>query len=338
MENHKIYFGAVPGMSQDHKDSMEKELRKQIPNIDYKYFGDDVLTSDEFIKECGDAEVIITWDQEMDDKVYTSLESLKAYCAASVGFNGAHVDIANKYGIIVTNAGDYCVEEVATHTVALILACNRKLKLMNKSVMDGEWNCSVADPLLRFSESTVGLFGFGSIGRLVAKFLSGFGCKILTADPYANLEQAKKLDVEIVDLKTLSMESDFISIHAPLLESTKLAFNKDLFKIMKDSVCIVNTSRGKIIDNTDLYDALNSGKVSFVGLDVLENEPPKESDKKIIEHPHSIVTPHAAYNSTTATKNQIINTVRCVRDIVNNKLPEFIVNPEAINKIKWFKE
>lgn len=337
MKKHNVYFGGVPGMDQSHINNMEKELKKQIPNINYAFFGENVISSDEFIERYHDAEVVISWDQEMDDRVYSSLKNLKAYCAASVGFNAANIEVAEKHGIVVTNAGNYCMEEVATHSISLILACNRKLKLMNESVMDGYWNCGIADPLIRFSEATVGLYGFGSIGRKVAEYLSGFGCRIITSDPFANLELAKELNVEIVDLETLAKESDYISIHAPLLESTEYAFNKNLFEIMKDSVCIINTSRGKIIKNDDLYDALNSRKVSFVGLDVLENEPPSESEKKIIEHPHAIVTPHAAYSSITASRNQIVNTVQCVKNIVNNKLPDFIVNPGVIRKIDWLK-
>lgn len=335
MKKHKIYFGGVPGMSQYQINEMRKELINHIPNIEYNFFGENVLITDELIDKCGDAEVIITWDQEMDDKVYSALKNLKLYCAASVGFNGANVDIANKYGVIVTNAGNYCVEEVATHTVALILACNRKLKLMNRSVMNGKWNNNVADPLLRFSDSTVGLFGFGSIGRKTAEYLKGFNCKIITSDPYADNVLAKELNIEIVDLKTLARESDYISIHAPLLKSTKHVFNKDLFYFMKDSVCIVNTSRGGIVNNKDLYDALYNDKISLVGLDVLENEPPSDIEKKIIAHSKSIVTPHAAYSSSTATRNLITNTVNCVYAVINNKLPDFIVNPEVLDKVDW---
>ncbi len=337
MKKHKVYFGGVPGMDQSHIDNMEAELKKQIPDINYTFFGEDVLTSDELIEKCHDAEVIISWDQEMDEKVYSSLKNLKAYCAASIGYNAANVELAEKYGVIVTNAGNYCTEEVATHTVALILACNRKLKLMNESVIEGNWNCGVADPIIRFSEATIGLYGFGGIGRKVAEYLKGFGCKIIATDPFADEKIAKELNVELVDLEVLAKKSDYISIHAPLLESTEYAFNKDLFDIMKDSVCIINTSRGKIIKHDDLYEALNKGKVSFVGLDVLENEPPSDTEKKIIKHPHAIVTPHAAYCSTTASRDQILNTVQCVKKIINNELPDFIVNPGVISKINWLK-
>jgi len=337
MKKHNIYFGGVPGMDRAHINHMEEELKKQIPDINYTFFGQDVLSSDELIERCQDAEVIISWDQEMDEKIYSSLKNLKAYCAASIGFNAANVKLAEKYGVIVTNAGNYCIEEVATHAVALILACNRKLKLMNKSVIEGIWNCGIADPIKRFSESTVGLYGFGSIGRKVAEYLKGFGCRIIATDPFVDEKIAKEFNVELVDLEILAKESDYISIHAPLLESTEYVFNKNLFSIMKDSVCIISTSRGKIIKHDDLYEALMSGKVSFVGLDVLDNEPPSEIEKNIINHPHAIVTPHAAYCSTTASKNQIINTVQCVKKIVNNQLPDFIVNPNVISKINWLK-
>ena len=332
MTKHKVYFGAVPGMSESQIEDMEKELKRQIPNIGYTFYGERVLSTEELIEYCDDAEVIITWDQEMDEESYVALKSLKAYCAASIGFNGANVDQANKYGIIVTNAGNYCIEEVATHTVALILACNRKLKLMNEKVMDNNWDSNLADPLLRFSDATVGLFGFGEIGRMVAKYLSGFGCRIIAADPYADYGLAKSLDVEITDLETMIKGSDYISIHTPLLEGTEYAFNRELFSEMKESVCLINTSRGRIIKNEDLLEAINNGKVAFAALDVLENEPPGEIEKKLINHPRVIVTPHAAYNSVKASKDLILNTVKCVKDILNNKVPKYIVNPEVIGK------
>lgn len=334
MKRHNVYFGGVPGMSQGQIEYMEKELKKEIPNINYTFFGEEVLSSEELIQRCHDAEIIISWDQIMDEKVYSSLKNLRAYCAASIGFDGANVELAEKYGVMVTNAGNYCIEEVATHTVALILACNRKLKMMNKSVMEGVWNSNIGDPIKRFSETTVGLYGFGAIGQKVAEYLKGFGCRIIAADPFANLERARSLNVEIVDLENLAKESDYISIHAPLLESTKYVFNKNLFNIMKDSVCIINTSRGKIIKLEDLYEALTSGKVAFAGLDVLENEPPAELERKIIEHPNALVTPHAAYSSTAASRNQIINTVQCVKKILKGEIPDFIVNPGVINKLR----
>ncbi len=338
MKKHNVYFGGVPGMDKAHINYMEEELKRQIPDINYTFFGEDVLTSDGLIERCHDAEVIISWDQEMDEKAYSSLKNLKAYCAASIGYNAANVKLAEKYGVIVTNAGSYCIEEVATHTVALILSCNRKLKLMNESVIEGNWNCGIADPIMRFSEATVGLYGFGNIGRKVAEYLKGFGCRIIATDPFADEQIARKLNVQLVDLETLAKESDYISIHAPLLESTEYVFNRNLFSIMKDSVCIINTSRGKIIKHDDLYEALISGKVSFVGLDVLEKEPPGEIERKIINHPHAIVTPHAAYCSTTASRDQILNTVQCVKKILNNELPDYIVNPGVINKINWLKK
>lgn len=333
MERHNVYFGGVPGMSQSQIMDMERELKKEIPNINYTFFGEEVLSSEEFIQRCHDAEIIITWDQIMDEKIYSSLKNLKAYCAASIGYDGANVELAEKYKVIVTNAGNYCIEEVATHTIALILACNRKLKLMNESVMRGIWNSGIGDPIKRFSETTVGLYGFGAIGQKVAECLKVFGCKVIATDPFANLEKARSLNVEIVDLESLARESDYISIHAPLLENTKYTFNRELFNIMKDSVCIINTSRGKIIKLEDLYEALNNRKVSFVALDVLENEPPMELEKKIIEHPNAIVTPHAAFSSTAASRDQIVNTVQCVKKIINGELPDFIVNPSVINKL-----
>ncbi len=212
----KVGLCGVPGMKKNDIKKMEKYIKEEYENVNFNFISEDVLTKEELIEKCKDLEVLISWDQEMDDEIYERL-NLRAYCAASIGFNAANVEAATRNNVLVTNVADYCVDEVAVHTVMMMLACNRKLNLMVPYVKDGNWDLDVLGSIKRFEGSTVGLLGFGSIPKSVATKLSGFEVNILAYDPFVSEAQMKELDVKKVELDTLFKESDYLSLHTPLL-------------------------------------------------------------------------------------------------------------------------
>lgn len=178
---------------------------------------------------------------------------------------------------------------------------------------------------------TVGLHGFGKIPQEVAKYLSNFGVKVLACDPYGSKEIANSLNVTLVDFDTLITQSDILSLHAPLLPSTKGLFNKDVFKKMKPSAFLINCSRGPEVNQKDLYEALTEKWIAGAALDVMENEPPIEEDKKLIELPNVIVTGHSAFYTDESKEDQLIMTAKEVGSILRGEIPKNLVNKEVLN-------
>jgi D-3-phosphoglycerate dehydrogenase len=332
-EKKKVIFGGVPGMDKKYRDRMKKGIIKEYENVDFIFFGENTITDEELIEKYSDAHILVSWDQEMNENTYKSMPNLKAYCQASVGFNAANIPIATKYGVIVTNVSDYCIDEVSNHTIALILACARKLYIMGPKVKMGIWDCAIAGDIKRFTDSTIGLYGFGKIAKEVSKKLKGFNVNIIANDPYVSKEEGEKYGVTMVDFNTLVKTSDYISLHTPLLPSTEDIFNKTIFKKMKPTAFIINTSRGKLINQQDLYEALTNNIIAGAALDVLKNEPPEDEDKKIIQLPNTIVTAHSAFVSIESAEQQIDLTCKNVGRILRGEKPNYICNPQVLDKI-----
>ncbi len=333
----KVALCGIPGMKKEDIKKMEKYVRNEYPEVDFLFLSEKVLKKEDLIEKCQDVEVLISWDQEMDEETYEKL-NLRAYCAASIGYNAANIEAATKNNVIVTNVPNYCLDEVATHTIMLMLACYRKLYSMVPYVKSGNWDLDILGNIKRFEDSIVGLLGFGSIARAVAKKLRGFGIKIISYDPFVNKEEMEELNVLKVQLDTLFKESDYLSLHTPLLDTTKEIIDKDSLKKMKPTAYLINTARGGLINHEDLYQALTNNYIQGAGLDVLENEPPKEIDKKLIALPNTIITGHSAYLSEEASDLQLKITAKTVGRILNSTEPINVRNPQVLNRIDWIKK
>ncbi len=321
----KVVLVGVPGMNDREIEKIEEFIRQEVPGVQYEFLGKPVLSDNELVEKAKDADVIVTWDQQMSDELYGKL-NLKGFCCASVGFDAADVNSATKHGVMVTNVRDYCVDEVANHAIMLLLTMARKLWHVQENARNGNWSVEGIGSIKRLSESTVGLFGFSSMARDVASKLKGFGVRLLAHDPYVDEETMKEFGAEKVDFETLISESDYISIHAPLTDETRGVFSREALGKMKPSAYIINTSRGRIIDQEALYDALVSGQLAGAGLDVLWNEPPQESDMKLFELPNVIITPHSAYYSDEAQEQQIKICAQDVGKILRGEKPLSTVN------------
>lgn len=326
----KVLFGGVPGMMESDIKKMEKYVLEEYPQADFHFYGEHTISKEELLKIGKDAEILVSWDQEMDDEIYKTL-NLKAYCAASIGYNAANIDAATRNGVYVANVPDYCTNEVATHTVTLMLYLYRRLYNMVDYIREGNWDLSPMNGITRFENSTVGLMGFGRISRAIVRKLSGFGVNIIAYDPFVSEENMEAEGVKKVDLEELFKNSDYLSLHSPLMESTKNSVNKETIAMMKDGAFIINTARGGLIDEEALYEALCSGKIAAAALDVLVNEPPTEMGRKIIELKNTVVTGHSSYVSMEASDQQIRMTARNVAKFLQGEIPENTLNK---NKIK----
>lgn len=325
----KVIFGGVPGMPEADIKKMEKYVLEEYSDMDFHYYGEETISKEELLKVGKDADVLISWDQEMDDEIYSSL-NLTAYCAASTGFNAANIEAASRNGVYVANVPDYCMDEVATHAVTLILSLYRRLYTMVDYVKEGNWDLAPMKNVRRFENSRVGLMGFGRIPRKVAEKLKGFGVTILAYDPYVSEGNMAEAGVRKVDMDELFKESDYISLHTPLMEGTEKIINEETISKMKDGVFLVNTARGGLVDEVDLLNALDSGKIQAAGLDVLVDEPPSEIGKKLIAHTNTLVTGHSSYVSLEASDEQIRKTAVNVAKFLSGEVAEYTLNKKLI--------
>lgn len=239
---------------------------------------------------------------------------IKYLAIRAVGYDNIDIKRANELGIKVANVPEYSPYAIAEHAVALMLALNRKIVLADKQVRHHNFTVG---KLVGFDlhQKTVGIVGTGRTGSVVAKILHGFGCNLLGYDIAENKELAEKCNLQYVDLKTLCSSSDVITLHTPLNTATKYLISKELLDLMKPGVMLINTARGAVINTEHVIEALDSGKVGYLGIDVYEREKGvffydfsknKIKDdvlKKLLGYPNVIITPHQAFATSEALSN-----------------------------------
>ncbi len=268
---------------------------------------------EKIVERAIDADAIIVNKCVIDKEIISKLPKLKYIGELATGFNNIDIEYAKQKGIVVTNVPGYSTDSVAQLTMALILEICHHVGEHSRSVMDGDWIKS-SDmtywnyPLIELKGLTLGIIGYGAIGRRVEEIAKVFGMKVLSN----NGSRPKK---ENVDFETVIRESDFLSLHAPLNAETKGMINKDVFDKMKNSAFIINASRGPLIVEDDLIEALNKGRIAGAALDVISVEP-MEKGSKLIGTKNLIITPHIAWAPISARTRLI--------DIAVDNLKSFI--------------
>lgn len=253
-----------------------------------------------------------------------------------IGLDNIDVSAATEAGMVVTNVPAYCVDEVSDHAMALILSCARKTAFYDRNIKAGSYDLQAGIPLYRIKGKTLGIVGFGRIGKALCAKARAFGLTIITYDPHVDSETIIQAAAIRVPFAELVRRSDFISIHVPLSADTARLFNYQTFREMKPTAIIVNTSRGDIIDSSGLLAALDEGLVAGAGLDVLPQEPPV-ADDRLITHPRTVITPHAAFNSEESLVQLRTTAATQMADVLSGRQPHNIVNAEVLNSpaLRW---
>jgi len=239
------------------------------------------------------AAILTCWAQ-VSAAAIAATRDLKIVARLGVGLDNIAVDAATAKGAWVTNVPDYCVAEVSDHAVAFALAWTRGLVGFDRQVRAGQWNPAGAR-LRRLSTLTCGIIGFGRIGRATAGKLGSFRCRVLAHDPNPGPVAA---NVQMVDLDSLMRLSDIVIVHAPLTASTRHLINHERLALMKPGSLLVNVSRGAVVDTRAVLNALRSGQLGAVGLDVIESEP--DVPEELRTHPSAMLTPHVAFSSDSS--------------------------------------
>jgi len=302
--------------------------RKILKDINLELVLSNCHTENEVIEVAHDADGIINQCAPMTRRVIESLKKCKIIARYGVGVDNVDVKAATEYKIIVANVPDYCVDEVSTHAMALILACARRITLLDNKIREKKWDFSLAMPLFRTKGKVLGIFGLGNIGREVAQKALGFGFKIIAYDPYASRVNS---GVKLVKFSELLSNSDFISIHSSLTNETRHSFGENELKGMKKTAYLINTARGPIIDAKALYQALKKRWIAGVALDVMEKEPP-DWENSLLKLDNLIITPHVSFYSEESYIELKTKVAESVLSVLKGELPRAIVNPQAVKE------
>lgn len=279
-----------------------------------------------FLREGRDCDAMLIVYAQVGADVISQLEKCKVMVRTGIGVNNIDLEAASEKGIMVANVPDYCVDEVADHTISLFLCGVRKIAFLNSKVKSGIWNVNEAKPIPRLRGKKYGLLGCGAIGQQVAIRAHAFGMDIYGYDPYLPDEMFSKLGITRVEtLEDFFPLVDFFSLHVPLTEKTHHIINIKNLSRMKTSAFFVNTSRGPLVNEQDLEEALSQGEIAGAALDVLNTEPPK-MPIGLSRFDNVILTPHAAFVSEDAIPELRRKAAREIVRTLKEGRPKFWVN------------
>lgn len=270
------------------------------------------------------ADAIATCWAHVTARVIESAPKCKIVARLGIGLDNIDIETATQRSIPVTNVPDYCVPEVADHTLALLLALVRKISHFDREIKQGRYDLLAAGPMNRLEGRTLGLLGFGRIARAVRTRALAFGLNVIA---HSNSGNDYGTGCEMVSLEELLSRSDIVSLHAPLTQQTHQLIDSERLSVLKPGAILINTSRGGLIDQAALLEALAAGHLAGVGLDVYDPEPPELSDP-LIRHPRVIATPHAAFTSEESLRDLRTRVCGQISDILSGRRPEQVVNPE----------
>lgn len=274
------------------------------------------------------ADVIFTNKTPLPAEVISKLNKVKFIGVLATGYNVIDISAAKQNGIIVSNIPGYGTASVAQFTFALLLELCHRIQQHSESVYAGKWTgCPDFSfwnsPLIELEGKTIGIVGFGDIGSRVGDLATAFGMNIIATGRH-RIGQEHRRNFKWTDLDTLLKESDVVSLHCPLLPETQGIINADRLKLMKSSAFLINTSRGPLIIEKDLAEALNNARIAGAGLDVLSKEPPA-SDNPLFRAKNCIITPHIAWATKEARQRLMAIAVQNLSAFINGT-PVNIIN------------
>ncbi|RPI48744.1 MAG: C-terminal binding protein, partial [Chloroflexi bacterium] len=287
-------------------------------------------SEDEVLSAARDGDVVLVQSVRplLTAPIIEQLHRCTCIVRLGIGYDSVDVCAATEHGILVCNVPTYCVDDVADHSVALLLGSVRHIARQDRWIRDGRWDRTGARPARRVTGHTLGLIGFGRIARAVAQRVSGFGLTILAFDPFVPAAAMAAEGVSKVELDELLARSDFMSIHCPLTDETHHLLGRREFDLMKGEVFLVNTSRGPIVDELALVEAFGTGRVWGAGLDVFETEPlPLTSQLRGFDN--VVMTPHVGANSEESVGDLYRMGCEIALDIYHGRWPQGVVNPEV---------
>ena len=273
-----------------------------------------------------DADAILLNLHPLPGSVIRQLGKCRVISRYGVGYDNVDVDAATAAGIWVARVPDYCLEDVSDQALALLMGCVRKVAFKDRRIREGGWDLHKEQSSYRIAGRTLGLVGYGSIARTLHRKVSGLGlARVLAFDPYVERKEIEDAGAEAVSLRTLLKTADFISVHAPLNKETRgLIGARELAQMKKGSI-LINTSRGPLLDEKAVADALAAGRIAYAGLDVFENEPlPEDSPLRKLDN--VILSDHAGWYSEESVAELKTKAAQNVLEVLKGGPPLYPVN------------
>lgn len=286
----------------------------------------DRTSPDQIIEQAKDAEIILTNKCPLNEQTISQLPNLKYIGVVATGYNIIDIEAAKARGIIVANVRGYSSASVAQLVFSLILGFTNRVTEHAQNI-ENAWTscpdfCFYHSPLVELEGKTLGIIGLGDIGKKVANIGLGFGMKVLANK--RDLTSGGMDGVELCGQEKILQESDFITLHCPLTTDNQQLINKERLSLMKSSAILINTSRGGLIHEQDLADALNTGVIAGAGLDVLSVEPPTKTNP-LLTAKNTIITPHIAWAGVNARKELLKGVVENIVAFQQEKTPKGII-------------
>jgi glyoxylate reductase len=285
------------------------------------------------LEKAKDVDLLVTLlSDKIDKEVFNAAPRLKIVSQLAVGFDNIDLQEATKRGIYVTNTPEVLTDTTADFAWTLLMAVARRVVEADKYVRSGQWKVAWHPAMMQGRDvhgATIGIVGAGRIGYAMAKRATGFGMKILFYDVISRPEMEKDFGAKKVDLETLLKESDFVSIHVPLMKETHHLMNSERFKLMKKTAYLINNSRGPVIDEKALYEALKQGKIAGAGLDVFEQEP-TPTDNPLLKLDNVVVAPHISSASYETRSKMSEMVAENLISYFEGKKPPNLVNVEVM--------
>ncbi len=251
-----------------------KEEEKVLKEIDGELIILDPENKTEFDRIIEEVDAVLVNLHHMDEELISKLDKCRVISRYGVGYDNVDVDAATKKGIWVARVPDYSIEDVSDQALALMMGCIRKVAYKDRMIRTGKWNLHDDQPCHRMKDGVLGLIGYGAIARRLHEKTVGFGfSRVLVYDPFVKEEDIRKNGAVPADLSTVLSDSDFVSVHVPLNESTGKMIGEKQLSMMKKGSILINTSRGGVLDEQAVTEALRSGRITGAGLDVFEVEP-----------------------------------------------------------------
>jgi D-3-phosphoglycerate dehydrogenase len=305
------------------------DLRKWLSEKDVELVMARCKTEQDVFEKGSDADFYVAYRFKVTRKIIENLSRLKVIMASGSGYDHIDVKAATDEGVIVTNCATFNAQDVAEHTISLLFAAAAKIPQLDRMVKRGMWPCTdKVQPTYRLKGKSVGLIGFGRIGKLVAKMATGLGFQVLANDPYRSEDEMKKLGVESVSLNEMLQRADFVSTHLRLTGETGHFLGTKQFRLMKPTAYVINTSRGGVIDERALTEALSSGWIAGAALDVMEKEPP-DPGNPLLSMDNVILTSHSAGTSVEVVRDWQNELRIIIEAVLQRRWPINVLNPEV---------
>ncbi len=316
----------------EHGYASTEHERRIIEDAGGEFIDAEKLPLVEALSLCEDANGILFRRIEVTAEMICRFRRCRGIVRYGIGTDNVDMQAATEAGIVVSHVPAYCIDEVSSHAIALLLACVRRIVGTHEKVGAGRWDVHREEPIHRMAGKTLGIVGFGKIGRAVARKMAGWDLRVLAADPFVERSEAAGLGVELRPLDELLRESDYITLHAPLLPETRHLMGRKTLALCQRGAILVNTSRGPVIDTEALMAALDEGGLSYAALDVFEDEPlPNGSPLRC--HSKIILSDHTAWYSEESQLELQQRAAAALVQICTGALPDAIANPEVLDRL-----